>query len=355
MALALSFSYAGLAVADDSVVGIKVQPSIIEERVDPGQVFNSVLHATNIGQEAQTFYVVKRDISGLSSDGQPNFALEGEATGFELSSWIKVREEPIVVLPGETKNIPFSIVIPENALPGAHLGAILMTTSVERPKETGISIGYQVATIINLRMSGDIVEAALLREFYTDKSIYNRPEVKFITRVENLGNTVVKPRGPIEISNMFGKNIATLIMNDSVAAILPEAARYFEAVWLGDGLSFGRYQAVLSLAYGEDEWKTISQTVSFWILPLNIILSTAGSILGLIIVIFVLVKLYIKKKLFHSQQTFSGSSHSERLPAAGRGTNMRREGGAVSRVMIFTVILIFFIILFLAVLFFLFA
>lgn len=343
MALAINFSYAELVLADDNAIGVKVQPSVIEEKVDPGQIFSSVLNATNIAQEAQTFYIVKRDISGLSADGQPNFALEGEATGFELSSWIKVREEPIVILPGETKAIPFSIVIPENALPGAHLGAILMTTSAERPKETGIAIGYQVATIINLRMAGDIVEEALLREFYTDQSVYSQPEVKFTTRVENLGNSVIRPRGPIEISNMFGDNVATLIMNDAAAAILPGAERYFELLWSGDGLSFGRYQAVLSLAYGDDEWKTISDSVSFWVLPLNIILPVTGGMLGLIIIIFGLVKLYIRKKLSHFQRI------------SGQKPDIRREGAAMSRALIIAVVLIALIIFFLILLFFLFA
>ena len=293
----------------EELIGIKMQPSIIEERAEPGQTYSWTLRATNVGAKAQEFYVVKRDISGLSEEGKPIFANFGEKTGLELVAWIQIAPGPFIIAPGETKDIPFSINIPQNVFPGAHLGSIFLSSEPVRPETTGIGIGYQVATIISLRVAGEVAEEAMIREFRTDKKIYGWPEVKFITKVENLGNVIVKPRGPVEITNMFGKKVATLKMNESAAAILPLAVRRFETLWQDNGLAFGKYEAVMSLGYGEDERKTISAIASFWVLPGKLVGFTLGGVAALFLLIFVAVKLYVKRKLGNlSQQNRQDSS-----------------------------------------------
>lgn len=283
----------------EELVGVKMQPSIIEERADPGQTYSWTLRATNVGAKTQELYVVKRDISGLSEEGKPTFANFGEKTGFELSAWVQIAPGPFSIAPGETKDIPFSIVIPNNASPGAHLGSIFLSSEPVRPETTGIGIGYQVATIISLRIAGDTAEEATLREFRTDKKIYGKPEVNFITKVENLGNVIIKPRGPVDITNMFGKKVATLKMNESAGAILPNEVRRFEVLWQDNGLAFGKYEAVMSLGYGEDGRKTISAALAFWVLPGKLVGFTLGGIAVLFLLIFVAVKLYVKRKLGH--------------------------------------------------------
>jgi hypothetical protein len=158
-----------------------------------------------------------------------------------------------------------------------------------------------------LRVAGDVVEEAMLREFRTDKKIYGKAEVNFITKVENLGNVIVKPRGPVDITNMFGKKVATLKMNEPAGAILPKEVRRFETLWQDSGLAFGKYEAVMSLGYGEDGIKTISAATGFWVLPGKLIGFTLGGIVVLFLLIFVAVKLYVKRKLGHLSQPTSSA------------------------------------------------
>lgn len=304
------------------LIGVKMQPSIIEERADPGQTYSWTLRATNVGVKTQELYVVKRDISSLSEAGKPIFANLGEKTGLELAAWVQIASGPFAIAPGETKDIPFSINVPQNASPGAHLGSIFLSSEPVRPETTGIGIGYQVATIISLRIAGDVAEEAMLREFRTDKTVYGKPEVNLITKIENLGNVIVKPRGPVEITNMFGKKVATLKMNESAAAILPNEVRRFEVLWQDNGLAFGKYDAVMSLGYGEDGRKTISAAASFWILPGKLVGFTLGGIILLFLIIFITVKLYVKGKLRNlSQQTSAGSAGGMAAPARPMSTS----------------------------------
>lgn len=286
----------------EELVGVKMSPSIIEERADAGQTYSWTLRATNVGAKTQELYVIKRDISGLSEEGKPVFADFGEKTGLELVAWVQIAPGPFTIAPGETKDIPFSIAIPSGASSGAHLGSVFLASEPVRPETSGIGIGYQVATIISLRIAGDVTEEVMLREFRTDKKIYGKPEVNFITRVENLGNVIVKPRGPIDITNMLGKKVATLKMNEPAGAVLPNEVRRFETLWQDNGLAFGKYEAVMSLGYGEDGRKTISAALAFWILPRQLIGLVLGGLLLLFLLIFIAVKLYVRRQLRNFSQ-----------------------------------------------------
>lgn len=294
------FGQAAKTVFAQPAAGLQVRPAIFEEKADPGQSFSFILRATNIGSEARNFYLVRQDIKGFSPSGEPIFAAIGEETIYGMSSWIEVSSDPILIGPGETKEIQFSVKVPQNASPGSHLGGLFLSTEPEaRLKEIGSLVGYRVGSVINLRISGEILEEGQIREFSVEKAVYYQgwPQVKFVSRVENLGNVLIRPRGPIDIVNIFGKKIATLRMNDVAAAIFPKDIRRFEVTWRKEGLAFGRYQAVMSLLYGEEQKKTITAAVSFWVLPLDVILPICGGLLILILGGYLGLRLYIKRKI----------------------------------------------------------
>ncbi len=353
--LAAIFSFIPFLLEAQEATGVKIQPSIIEERVDPGQVFSSVLRITNLDSETKTFYIIKRNISGTSPQGTPIFAGEEEKTGYEMSSWIKVAQDSVTIPGKQTKEIPFSIEVPANASPGGHFGGIFVSFTPLRPKETGMGVGFQVGTILNLRISGEVFEEAQIREFITDKAIYSKPFVKFITKVENLGNVLVRPRGPLEITDFFGRKVASLRINKEGAGVFPKTIRQFEMEWTGEKFAFGRYQVVMSLVYGEDERKTISGALSFWVLPLNIILPIVGGILGILALILVLVKLYIRRKILQIQEITRNSERASSRPVESAQLNQRGKPVLPSKLILITALLLISTLVFLLILFFLFA
>jgi len=286
-----------LLVKAQEISGVKIQPAIIEQRIDPGQTFNSKIKVTNISSESRIFYVIKRDIRTLSEQGSPIFAVEGEPTGFEISSWIKITDKSINLGAGQTKEIPFAIVVPPNAPPGGHFGGIFVALAPKRPETTGIGIGYQVGTIINFRVSGEIIEEAQLRGFFADKLIYIRPKVNFSAKIENLGNVLVRPHGILEIIDPLGRQEAALNVNEETSAVFPKTIREFKFPWESDKLLFGNYKAILSLTYGEEGRQSLSDTVAFWIVPLNIILPVFGALMAMIIGIILFIRFQVRKRV----------------------------------------------------------
>ena len=304
--------------------GVRIQPSIIEESSEPGEVIDTNLTFTNLSDTEQTYYFLRKDITGISGNNVPVFAEEGaEITGFELSEWLTIPEEPLTLPAGGEASIPLRITIPDDASPGSHFGGVFVSVQPPRLREIGAAVGYDVGAIVSIRIAGDVIESARIREFSTDRLIYSKPEVLFTARIQNPGNVLLRPRGPLEINNMFGKRVGILTVNDSLAGVFPGTTRSFEIEWLEEGIGFGRYQAVVGLLYGEaGRQSTVSATVSFWILPAQIILPILGGLAFIILVGYIAVRLYIRRTI----SEISTTRGTRRV-----ATRRRRKEAAISR------------------------
>ena len=283
--------------AQTSSEGVEIKPGVVEDRVNPGDIYRFSLKVKNLFTTDQTFYILKEDIAGLDEQGQPLFAAPGQATGYELSTWITTPGESVTLKAGEERGIPFVVHVPKEATPGSHFGGVFFNARAPKIDTSGAGIGIQVGSVVSLRINGEVTEDARLREFSSAKAIYNSPNVDFKIRMENLGNVLLRPHGVIDITDMRGKKVATVRVNESAGPIFPGTDRIYTPNWTYDRFGFGRYQAVLSVVYGEDGRKTVSSVTSFWVLPIKPILTLLGVLLAIVIVLYLVVKMYIRKKL----------------------------------------------------------
>ncbi len=280
-----------------TAIGLQLKPAVVEDQVNPGEDHQYSLSVTNVSKIQTTLYILAEDIKGLDSQGRPIFSSPGEVTGYELSSWITLPVTTLILAPGEVKNMPFSVRVPTGATPGSHFASIFFSDKPVAPTTSGTGVGFNIGAIVSLRISGDIQEEAQLREFSTNKLIYSSADVQFISKVQNLGNVLVQPTGVIQVTSMFGHEVANIPVNETLASVFPKADRSYTSQWKSDGFAFGRYQAIVSLVYGTDGRKTIYSTTSFWILPLVPILIIGGVLIGILILAYSLMKIYIRIQL----------------------------------------------------------
>ncbi len=325
--------------------GVEIKPAVIEDAASPGQQYHFAITVRNISDTERTYSFSTRDIKGLDVRGLPVFAAQNEVTDYSLSAWVVLPQSSVTLGAGEMREIPFTIKVPMGASPGAHFGGIFLDMAAAQQQTTGAGVGYSVGTIISLKIAGDVIEEAQLREFSTDKLVYGAAEVKFTSRVENKGNVLERPHGLIEVTDMFGKKVTTINVNDSASPVFPGSDRSYPVTWTSEEFAFGRYQAVVSLVYGDSARKTISAATSFWILPLKPILTLIGVLLALVLALYVGIRFYIRNTLRSMGAT------------PGRMTDhvMARRERSASRMMIFTLGVLVFSIAFLALLFFIFA
>ena len=299
--------------------GIGLKPSLIEEGADPGEVLDREIAISNLSDTEQTYYLFSRDIVTVRDGGVPVYANDNtEKTGFELTEWISIGVDEVTMQPGEEVTVPIKISVPDDATPGSHFGGVFVSMQPPRLRSVGASVGYEVANIISIRISGDVTQNAQIRSFKTDNLVYGKTDITFMTEVENKGNILVRPIGPLDVYNMFGKKVVSMTVNDSEGGVFPYTRRTFEINWKDEGLGFGRYQAVVSMAYGEGGRRaTVSSTASFWILPMNII-TPALIILGvLLLASYIAVRMYVRRTL----ATMSGGRRVVRRRRRSRGSS----------------------------------
>ncbi len=314
----------------NAAAGIGLSPAIIEEVADPGQVMTQTIHVKNLSSATQTYYIFTRDIVGVTDGGGPVFAEEGqEPTGYEMSEWIVTDITEVLIEPQQELPVEVTISVPEFATPGSHFAGIFVSMDPPKMRSVGAAVAYQVANIVSIRVAGDVYENAEIRQFSTGNYIYGKSEVDFTARIENKGSTLVRPVGPLEVYNMFGKRVALMTFNESKGAVFPGTTREFNITWTDEGPGFGRYEALLSVVYGtQGRQATITSTVIFWILPANIILPALGVLAVVLLVTFVSVKLYIRRKLAYSQ-----------IGGARRIVRKRHSGGMSALLLVVVVML----------------
>jgi hypothetical protein len=299
--LALLFSIPGVIRAQES--GIKLIPASIEKLANPGEILNEEVKITNVSGEDKEYFIYKRDIVGVEDGGVPIFAEEGaEKTGFEITEWISITAEPITVKANETITLPITIAVPDNASPGSHFGGVFVSLEPPKMRQMGAGVGYEVATILSIRINGDIIDDARVRSFSTDKLFYSTKNVNFAAKIENQGNILIRPRGPLEIKSMLGGDSIVIPINEDLAGVFPRTVRELTFSWDDDGIGFGRYEAVLALSYdGEGGQKTIDASVTFWVFPIKVVLPILLGFVAVLLIGYFLTRYYINQAIMRAQ------------------------------------------------------
>lgn len=315
----LSLPYIAIAQQTQSSdrAGLAVSPSVFEEQLDPGEVLSFSLKIDNKEDRERTLYLRPRNISGVQSGGVPIFAEEGdELTGYELADWISFSREELSISANGTETVEVTLNVPENAPPGSHFGGVNITSQAPQLRESGAGVAYGVTNIVTIRVSGEADERSMIRSFSTDRYIHGQTNVVFSARVENPGNVLQRPVGPVEVRNMFGAGVARLTMNESRASVFPGTEREFTVRWQDENPGFGRYEAVLSMVYGSEGInKTMTNTVTFWILPMSIITPALIVLAVILAITFIGVRIYIKRALRYHTGKSSGKLKRTHAPA----------------------------------------
>lgn len=329
--------------AQNAGTGIGIKPATLEVSLTPGESKQYTVSVSNISGADQLYYLYKRDIVGVKAGGVPVFADKNqEKTDFELSQWITLETETLDIPKGEERPLSFIVKVPENAAPCDHFGGIFVSAEPPSMRESGAAVGYEVGNIISVRVAGECTIEGSIRQFSTDNYIYGKAEVNFSAKIQNEGNTLIRPTGPLEINNMFGKQVAKLMFNEEQAGVYPGATREYTLSWSGDGPGFGRYEAILSPVYGEDGIKkTMSSTATFWVLPMSIILPALGVLAALLLVTYISVRLYVRSKLAYYGSTGSTRKLVRRRKDSGSSVLLLVITVMVSVTALFMVILVF--------------
>lgn len=282
-----------------SSYAVAVKPAQVEQKVDPGTTKTFTMSVTNNDSVQQVYYPVVRNVTGVNEQNQPLFEKSDGGDPHDLTLWLQFDKSPLTVLPGKTASILVSANIPKDASPGSHIAGFFFSDKpIVQTNILGASVGYDVGAIIHFQIAGDSVTKANVRHFSTDHSIYSKPPVDFSVAIENEGNTLVRPIGMIDITNMMGRKVASLPVNDTGAGVFPKTTREWKATWAPNEIVFGKFTALVALAIDTEQGtETLTRQVDFWVLPTNIILPTFLGFGIFLLISYILLRIYVRRQI----------------------------------------------------------
>jgi len=308
------FSFASITSADNGL-SVTVTPPLFQLTIGPGENFTSVLKIVNNNAYDVTYYAQVVDMQANGEAGQSKFIPiigppDPALATSELARWMKIPSTPVIVKAGKTADIPFTVTIPSNAEPGGHYAAILVGTQPLAGTTTGtqLKVSSYVSSLLFVRVKGDVIETGRIRDFTPDQSLYQTPKANFVLRFENTGNTHLQPQGDVTIYNMWGKERGKVLINQdsNFGNVLPKTIRRFEFSWEGEQSVFdiGRYSAIVTLTFGQDEKKNISATAYFWVVPVVPVAITLGTFIVFILLLAWFIRRYIRRALMLERERY---------------------------------------------------
>lgn len=319
---------------------LSVTPPLFQLSALPGDIWQSSVKVVNGNRYPLTIYTEVVNFKATGEDGQGKFSpiLNEDKDKTTLGSWINVSPGPYTIPPEQTQEISFYVEIPKNAAPGGHYAAILVET--EPPQDSADKLSVRTSQVVTslffVRIEGDVNEEGTIREFRVTDRLVPTTNAEFSLRFENKGNVHLQPRGDIIITNMWGTQRGEIPINyqSHFGNVLPESIRDFKFSWNSEFkiTDIGRYKAIATLAYGEDEIKSVTSVAYFWVVPIKGTLITLAVIISFIGLIIWMIKLYIRRMLTLAGVDIEShrSTRSESVESTSGHKNLEKKPAKIS-------------------------
>lgn len=304
------FCVAQTAFAQNDELSFTVVPPLIQVALQPGETWSTNIQVVNGNPYNLAVYAEPTLIEPSGEEGRVTFLFPGTSNTPETNSagtlvdWITVPQGALDIPGEQTREVPLTISIPVDAAPGGHSAAILIgNRSPEGVRdENQVAVTSSIASLIFVTVAGDVIEKGRIRDFATERTIYDTAEARFSLRFENQGNVHLQPQGDITIYNMFGKVRGRITVNQKshFGNVLPESVRKFSFSWKSDvgTWDIGRYRAEATLGYGNDSKQFALATTYFYYLPIVPLIEFVGGALVLLIFFGWAIRAYIRRALY---------------------------------------------------------
>ncbi len=294
-----------IASAQGESLTLSVSPTLFDMTANPEQEWVSTVRVINANPYEITVYADVMNFASNGESGQPKFLPldRAESGGQTLADWVRLEKTELVIPAEQTMEVPFRIVVPGDAPPGGHFAAVMIgTKSLDTGGgQTAVETSQVVTSLIFLRVTGNIIEDGVIREFRGAQRLVEKPAMDFDLRFQNKGNVHILPQGEIKIFNMWGEERGVIPVNRYTlfGNVLPGSVRNYSFSWSGEWslADIGRYTAVATLAYGQDGRQFATSETSFWVLPWKIALLVLGLLTAFVLFMTWAIKLYVRRML----------------------------------------------------------
>lgn len=232
-----------------------ISPLKITATLAPGDSKDWEIKVTNNSNIISTFSPV---VIGMKQDDLGRSIFDKNIDVAE--NWFKIMSGDVIVEPGASTNLIFSVSVPLNAPPGAHYVGLAVQ------EKNGQALSAQLATVLNLQVAGTAQELLAIEKFFVNKKIFFDKNWLAQLQLRNTGNVSLNLEGQNHLF-YFGRKFSQKSLNLG-NAIFAQSVRTADLnLFTGEVVALpGLYRADLNISYGLTR-QIKESSVNFWYLP----------------------------------------------------------------------------------------
>lgn len=301
-----------------------VYPARVQLEVSPGEKTAVTVNFVNQSSMPLSGFFRIVDFIVVDNQGTPELIESNEAVNprFSASTWFTGLYDRGTIPANEKLSYLAQIQVPINATPGGKYVAIYFEpnpnlTETKTGGEKATAISSRLASLIYIRVKGQVKESALITQFTANKFQEFGP-IKVKTEILNRGDYHISPKGKIILTDYFGRVVDQKKLEE--LNIFPDRSRVFENS-LGKKWLAGRYKIELSATYG-DKNQVLSSALYLWVFPWRITLIV---LLTIIIIVLLLRHLYQKSLGREKELETILQQEKEEIEKLKEALNKRKE------------------------------
>lgn len=246
---------------------VSLSPRLIDVSLEPRDTSNQVIVVTNTAPVKTTFFVFVNNVTvGLEGGVQEFIPPSMSDRTSSLSSWMEIQRSGFDIDPQSAKEVPLVIKMDSRANPGVYHALVSVAPGRNVDEAEALVRGGQAPSVlVTVTYEKKLMDSLKLVQFFVKKFITHTTAENMTYRLENTGDTEVKPTGDIILYNQKGEEVAALPVNVEGKTIQPGTSVSFP-VTLKDNTLFGKYKAFLTVRYGS-QGAAIYDTVYFYFFP----------------------------------------------------------------------------------------
>jgi len=209
-----------------------IQPMSNSFSLKPGQTETGHITIINPADSTSDFhYKVSVSPYGVV-DTNYDADLVTETTRTQIAKWITIKEPTGTVAPGKSKEVEFTITVPENVPGGGQYAAITVSSNQEKNSSDSLQLEYvyEIASIVYADIAGKTVHGGEITE-NSFPTFVTKPPVTLHASFTNTGNIHEYAYIDLTVTNYFsGDEIFTTKDNNVNLSevIMPETTRVLE-------------------------------------------------------------------------------------------------------------------------------
>lgn len=285
------------AQTQPSEISIGHTPQAEYINLQPGETYEGKFTVWNLAERDFTYYIIVRGFEQVEDYAGTSIPLseeEDRLAPYSASDWVTVDRDEIDLVSNRNIDINYTITVPEDTDIGGYNAKIFLSTDNLENSDTSIeavlNLGTGPSLLINVGDLSELEQKADLLRFESTEWYFDSSEASLETVIDNTGNTYFTPTGEIQLTNIFGQELARLDFNpEERSQFRDDQSRYInrwrERYLFTDDwkLAAGPINAKLIMTYTAEDpgYNAIIAETNYWIIPWQVVLAIIMTIITL--------------------------------------------------------------------------